>query len=362
MKARLGLQRFVCFGVAMMAPFLAYAYQLNTCSAGTVKWSNTNPTIWKMHTGSFTAGSAMDQVVQRAMQAWTNVAGSKFVFNIGRDSSAISNTDYINQVYIANYASSPGYLAVTRMRWVCGGFIGAVMNEADVEFANAPNAQVPNRIQWTTSTGFSNDIVSNQNLGVFSIEGVALHEFGHALGLEHENRWVSTMNSYYPFAGPVGGDTRRWLPHGDDRVGARVLYPDATTETDVTMVGFKANPAVAGASIPVAATPSVVYRGSQVTMDFVFNNMGTSRATVNNGFYLSTDRNITYSDPWIAYVVGAWSNPGTTWGPINLTIPTWITPGNYYLGAIIDYDNLIAERYDGASENSQNAATLLTIR
>ena len=46
------------------------------------------------------------------------------------------------------------------------------------------------------------------------------------------------MNSIYPNGGPLGY-YKEFDPNADDRFGARVLYPDGTTETDIAGSALK---------------------------------------------------------------------------------------------------------------------------
>lgn len=63
------------------------------------------------------------------------------------------------------------------------------------------------------------DWSDNPNRWQYDLESVCLHEFGHALGLDHSQDWRAVM---YPSTRP--GTTRRAL-HQDDLSGASQLYP-----------------------------------------------------------------------------------------------------------------------------------------
>ncbi|MGH9630741.1 MAG: matrixin family metalloprotease, partial [Bryobacteraceae bacterium] len=178
----------------------------------------------------------------------------------------------------------------------------------------------------------------------FNIEGVALHEFGHVLGLGHENDAMTTMNSVYPNSGPFGV-YKEWEPFGNDRSGARFLYPDSTTGTDLAASPLKR--ASAGQS-GLVASPDSASRGSSVTIEFSFSNLGTTKQTFNIGFYLSTDNYIGTNDRLLATNTGAWCDPGFT-GTFSrtLTIPSNIPPGTYYLGLRLDDRNQVPETNGG---------------
>src|SRR5262249_26748144 len=166
-------------------------------------------------------------------------------------------------------------------------------------------------------------------------ETVALHELGHVLGLNHEDRWMATMNSFYPDSGPVGhGKEADPLP--DDRAGVRFLYPDGTIETDIAGSVFART---GSGSSGLVASPTSAPPRSSVTIQFTFHNLSTSSQTFNIGFYLSTNNFISKTDRLLGTNTGASAPSGAT-GTFTrtLTIPSDVAPGNYWLGFLLDYD------------------------
>jgi hypothetical protein len=212
-------------------------------------------------------------------------------------------------------------------------------------------------VAFNTSLSWSTGAFNYANLGSpYSFEGVALHEFGHALGLLHENRWMATMNSYYPNSGPLGY-YKEWDPYGDDRGGSRYLYPDGTTETDVAGSAFKRT---GTGTSGLVSSPSSAARGSYVTIQFTFSNLSTAAKTFNIGFYLSSNNNISTGDRLLGTNYGASGSAGAT-GTFSRTlyIPTSVTPGTYYLGFLIDPSNAMAEANEG--NNNQPMPRTITI-
>ncbi len=140
-------------------------------------------------------------------------------------------------------------LATTRFRSHCRQD-GHGIDETDIAF----NVDQP----WSVSS------ISYGSLDApFSFEATALHELGHALGLNYEDRWLATLNSFYPDSGPLGHG-KEWDPLGDDREGARFLYPDNTTETDVAGSVFKRT---AAGEADLVASPTAAARGSTVSIE-----------------------------------------------------------------------------------------------
>lgn len=313
----------------------AHAASWTTCGGSPIKW-NSNWTNMYLSTTSFTPGGPWDARLQSAMWHWNNVKGSSFNFYVGRDTDGShSRTNGRNEVYFANSSETGAALGVTFSRyqcyWLFGWRHGRV--EADIAF-NAGYA-------WSTAP------LNYANLGSpYSFEGVALHEFGHALGLGHESNRMATMNPYYPFSGPFGF-YKEWDPFGDDRIGARILYPDGTTESDIAASAFKRTGA--GTS-GLVSSPTWAYRGTNVTLEFTFSNLSTMYRSFDIGFYLSGDNYIHTSDRLLGMNYGAWGSAGAT-GTFSRTlyIPTTVAPGVYYLGFLLDPNNAVAE-----SNNSNN--------
>lgn len=322
----------------------AHAYSYRTCSGNKIKW-NSGWTNMYISTTSFPAGSVWDSRLQNAMWHWNNVKGAGFNFYVGRDTDGTHNSSNgRNEVYFTGLAG--GTLAVTLKRYHCYWFFGwrYGIDETDIGFNSS--------LSWTPWTLNPNNLGSPYNL-----EGIALHELGHALGLNHENRWMATLNSYYPTSGPLGY-YQEWDPHADDRQGVRFLYPDGTTETDIAGSVFRRT---GSGSSGLVTSPITATRGSYVTIQWTFGNQSTSTRSFNTGFYLSTNSYISIYDRLLGTNYGAWGSPGYT-GTFSRTlyIPTSVTPGTYYLGYLVDNNFAIAEAVE--SNNYVAIPRLITIQ
>ena len=317
----------------------AQATSWSTCSGNNIRW-NQGWTNMYINTTSFPAGSVWDARLQNAMWHWNNVKGSRFNFYVGRDTDGTySHSNGVNEIFFSS-ADAGSALAVTSKRshcyWLFGWNYG--IDETDIAFNTS--------LSWNVGPLNYNNLWSP-----WSFESVALHELGHALGLGHEDRWMATMNSVYT-SGPLGYN-KEWDPLGDDRVGARILYPDGTTETDVAGSAFKGTKSL-------ISSPSSAARGSYVTIQFTFSNLSTSTKSFDIGFYLSTNDYISTSDRWLGTNYGAWGSAGFI-GTFSRTlyIPTTVAPGTYYLGFLIDPNNAQGEANE--SNNNQPMPRAITI-
>jgi len=267
------------------------------------------------------------------MWHWNNVKGSGFIFYVLRDtdgSHALGND--VSEIYIDNSLSG-SVLAVTTTRSDCYWFFGLHYGILETDMGFNGN------LSWSLNP------LNYGSLGSpFSFESVALHELGHALGLTHEDRWMATMNSFYPNSGPIG-HWKEWDPLPDDRLGARALYGDATTETDIAGSVFRRT---GSGTSGLVSSPSNAARGSNVTLELTFHNLGTSSIGFNIGFYLSTNDIISTGDILLGTNTGASASTGGTFTfSRTLTIPSGVAPGQYWLGFIVDYDGRSAEDNEG---------------
>ena len=340
-----GLVQTALMGAAMLCVSVqAQAYSYRTCDGNAIKW-NSNWTNMYISTTSFPAGSTWDSRLQNAMWHWNNVKGSSFNFYVGRDTDGThSSGNGVNEVYMTSSIS--GALAVTYTTYDCYWLFGYVygIKETDIGFNS--------NYSWSTST-YS---YSNPTGSPYNFEGVALHELGHALGLLHEDRWMATMNSYYPNSGPYGY-YKEWDPFGDDRLGERVIYSDGTTETDLAGSALKRT---GTGTSGLVSSPTSAAAGSSVTIEYTFSNLSTASKTFDNGFYLSTNDFISTGDTLLGSNFGASAGAGGT-GTFSrtLTIPSGTAPGTYYLGFLVDKNSAHSESNEG--NNNQPMPRSITI-
>jgi len=344
-SARSSVGALMLFAVGSLAPSAAQAYSWSTCWDRTVKWNRGWNTM-ALTAITIPPGSDWDVRYQNAMWHWNNVKGSSFTYYYSRAGNTVSLGNGVSEVYGTDLGTG-GTLGVTRTRYHCNRTwffdwsysIG--IDETDMAFNT--------RVLWSLGP------LNYGNLGSpISFESVALHELGHALGLGHEDRRLATMNSYYPNSGPLG-HYKEWDPLGDDRLGARYLYPDGTTETDVAGSVFRW---VGSGSSGLVYAPQTARRGDTVTLQYTVQNLSTSARNFDAGFYLSTNDYISTSDTLLG--TSGFSAPAGSYGTFyrTLTIPTNIAPGAYWLGFLVDRNNAISE----SNEYNNNMEMPFSIR
>jgi hypothetical protein len=297
------------------------AYGWLECRGKPIIWSAARANMF-INTVSMPPHSIDDKLVQNAMWHWNNVAGSRFTFFVGRDKDGKYRTgNGVNEI-VYGKVDEEDTLAFTDVLHRCASLV-----ETDIIFDQ--NAD------WSVSE------FNYLKLGSpYSLEGTALHELGHVVGLEHEDRVLETMNTLHPSGGPVGQNVE-WDPLPDAREGVRFLYPENTSESDVSGTVLKTNNA--GSAVRVTQTKTVL-PGNQVTMQLTILNHSTARKTFNIQFYLSPNDVVSTKDRLLGTNTGAFLDPGVVLTfTRSLTIPADVAPGTYWLGFWVDSGRNISE-------------------
>ena len=268
-----------------------------------------------------------------ALYRWNNIGASSFDFYIDIDNNNHCSRlcTSANAVEWENFSdgicsdAASGALAICRTNWIID------YCNADVLFNNQYTWTTGSR-PWTTGAPYE-------------LNTVAIHEFGHALGLSHENRWVATMNCIY--------HANYQLIHGDDRAGCRHIYPSGS-QTDISLTNWTKNDNSCATAARLVNGPTSATAGQVVSTEWVLDNLGTTGVTYDVRWYLSTNSTITTSDTVLSTNSGAWiSGPGSLTFTKNLTIPASTSPGTYWIGLIVDYNNLVAESNEGNNALAQ---------
>lgn len=201
----------------------------------------------------------------------------------------------------------------------------------------------------------------------------ATHEFGHALGLLHEEKGYNVMGEDYTHIHTNGNVSKSYL--GEDASSGAVfiygLYPNAYPDLSVAHWKYVGNirqysdhdrtqiyDSAGNAITPSFVNREPVYpvqRGRTVGVELTYENNGGSDLLARIGFYLSTNETISTNDTFLGSADLNFNRDVPDTRTYYVTIPNDLTPGRYSIGAVVDLDSAYTE-FD-----EDNNATYITI-
>ena len=331
-----------------------FAYSWETCLGDNLKWRSNTVTM-QASPVSFPPGSDWRAGLQNGVNG-INLNRSNFHLQLTTDSGGVATGNDRNEAWFSrNQSILDGAPAVTRYYYTCFWFFGNIvhLDEADVIFHTSAG--------WTPYNNKSSLIEYSGRERLLS--GTAAHEFGHALGIHHENRFYNIMGTDFQHV-HVNGSTARTYAGVDAGDGTAFLYGTRSGSwEDVGVVHWK----YAGTSGEYSRHTKTKFYGSAgnelpntivggesgywvtpgqvIRAEFTYENSGKSSQNVKIGYYISTNDSITTLDRRIAGVAQYGLNRNaivTT--TVELTIPSdLIADENYWLGVIVDEDDSITE-------------------
>ncbi len=300
----------------------------------------------------FPEGSDAETVILQALTLWNIVPSTDFRYSYARADQdyPIDHFDGFNDTAaVPSHELDPGVLGVTYL-----------VNDGDQWFdMDVIFNSLPGDVGYTFELNPDCDVITSPTPDHgYSLLLIAVHEFGHALGLGHDptgaeapgSSWfIATMNPRYPSGGPIGDQNIVEL-HTDDRNGLRYLYPhtgqSATPVADLAASGYTHSNSI-GKAVPVYFTPSEIGPGEAVNVRNVIENFGsTNEFFVDQGFYLSPDSAITTADPFLGAIQWDIAFGGALENEIAVPLPSDLRAGTYFLGSILDDLDEIAELYE----------------
>jgi len=355
--------------VATLSASQAFAFATDMCFGQRISWATDNPTL-RASTTSFPTGYWRDGL-QKATDR-INQNPTPFWFTLGTDSDGLALDNDQNEVWgTTDNGLLNGAPARAFTWWNCFQLSGTVyqnIKEADVIFDY--------RSPWQWTADEVKTSVTRYTGTLRQLQGTAIHEFGHAMGLNHVNTEYNVMGADFEHMWANGSTVRGYL--GEDAAdGAVALYGLWSANwQDVAVSHWRYSNASGEYSRHVKTAvyntsdvqlPTVmvngevgykVKRGQFVRVDFTYENNGKNTQAVNTGWYISTNDLISTSDRLVATNTGMSLGRGDVMTyrrqfriPFNLTVNR-----NYWIGTIVDKDNTVTDAV------RSNNATYIPIR
>ena len=335
--------------------YSADAYSYRTCNGVKIKWNTNNPTM-RASSVSFPTGYWRDGL-QKSID-YTNRNPSPFFFSLVTDTGGVGVGNGQSEIWGTTSASVlQGSPAIAIPQITCYWLFGTVtrIDEEDVAFDyNAP-------FQWTADEVKSRLIQYGGSLR--QLQGTAVHELGHALGLLHVNTEYNVMGTDFQHIWSNGSAARGYL--GEDASDGTVFlyglwsasyqdlgtvhwkYASASGEysAHTKTVVYDANGSVLSSTANAGFQVYNVRRGQTVQAEFTYENNGKSTQTINAGYYVSTNDIISTGDRRIGTRTGmtlARDNVLTI--RTTLRIPSDLKANTrYWLGTIVDPEKRVSD-------------------
>jgi hypothetical protein len=298
--------------------------------------------------GNFTA--AEEDEIDFAANSWDAGAGEAMrgaIWNFIRGSDNAAGTcgpdDNDDEVYMRS------------LTWFNNNGIGAFIafcwnddNDIDLLFRSDQS--------WVTT------VPSSTAPGSLSIGQTALHEWGHALGFNHESTVIATMNPSYPNGGDISA--HKYRPHEDDYAGLVANRPDSSTGRNLMLGRYYLSGGEQWDSKTASWTVCDEIVSDPDGPEEIFAIIhGTASQSPWVEWWLSAD---TDCDNGTRYDVGS-RQPTIGSGTPYLIHPNpydfrGVPAGDYYLCAEIDPDDLISETNTSDSDNDLRSEVTVTVQ
>lgn len=318
------------------------------------RWSGNRVTM-RAASVSFPSGSSYRSALGTIVSRFYNNPSEQWFRQWYNDNSVGFNNGQ-NEVWFSSDASYSPAVTFWWYSWWSGR-----IREADVVFYNG--------VAYTS--GMNKTTLWSYGGSRRPFQTTAIHEYGHAAGLRHEDDEYNIMGQDWTHIATNGSTSRSYV--GEDACdGLVALYGRASggsfEDVSATMFRWTGRSGgysrhglcrmfnqwggLLGSSSFNGQRRYNVSRGQRVRAQFTYENNGETTRTVNVAYYISTNSYISTYDTRIATQRMTLGRANVyTWSK-TLTIPWSLSSGQTrYLGVIVDYDNRLAE-----TDSSNNAA------
>ncbi|MDP2606115.1 MAG: CARDB domain-containing protein [Deltaproteobacteria bacterium] len=378
--------------MATTAP-VAFGWQISYCDGDKIQWQRGNPRIRASAVG-FPAGNVATTALQAVIDRWNN-SPADFRFWLTFNDRSVGLDNGQNEVWFSDSGILDGAPAVAFFWDDCGDFgLGdgdSEIEEQDVVFACDSDWDCDPDFVDTVDWYFGTDKTRMDSYGgrERSFRTTAMHEFGHALGLLHEDGEYNIMGGDRTHI-HANGDTATAYPGEDASDGAVELYSSSAIQReDVAVVHWRYTGTDGEYSVhrrtlicdnagacddagdalvfsadgcdPAAIRCERWYHvdnGQEIQVQFTYENNGsTDQEDVQIGFYLSTNNFISLFDTRLGGRTYTLNRNSVMTTSETVTLPANLVSGtDYYVGVIVDEDDGIDEVYEN------NNATYIGIR
>ena len=348
------------FSVALVSLNQALAYSWMHCLDRNIKWSSNTITTGASPV-SFPPGGTWYRSLQNGVYG-INLNRSNFRLQLASDVGGVGTGNGRNEVWFTSDQSLlKGAPAVARTYYECYreffGFGSRVVRitEVDVFFYTS--------YSWTSSRNKSSLIGYSGSRQLLS--GTAAHEFGHLVGLGHENRLYNIMGADYSHL-HVNGSTARTYAGVDAGEGAAFLYGTRSEDwEDIGVVHWKYSGSTGeysshaktriydstGGDLRTTVIDGevgyLVEAGEIVRPEFTFENSGKNAQSFELGVYISSNDLISTRDRRIAGFRWRLDRDSIRTTTIPVRIPDDLDADeDYWLGVIVDDDDSIDEHME----------------
>lgn len=331
----------------------AFVYRVCTEKDPIIWASSDSPTFFISEKSIPQNSDAWNDIVDM-MTEWEAIGGSDIDFHYAADENAdgqaITGDGRSEILFVSEETLDEDleneYIVFGRARWMWwwSASDGCYLSETDIVFNADVNFKYDDPVDFHP---FNVPLAARP-----SFAHVALHELGHAMGLEHANDYASMLQGQ--MYEPHPGDTP-YLPLPDDRAAARFLYPGEGGETDVAASFYKYDAAnVNYYNYADGYVYEDVCPDDSIEVQKTVLNMGSQTETVEVGYYFSTDTVITADDVLAKIDDTTVSANADTVSKKDITVPRGLEYGaTYYVGFILDPDDELAE-----FDESNNASVM----